>query len=307
MVWDLFSKRRKRERGETPDVLQYDSLPMNLRVQIVHIVTGMYGTPHFHGGNDAARGYSLVAQALKEEHGVFELVQHPKDDLSDVINFFLTQKDVELALDVVELLFRYAVVTIAKQQHYRRLNADVRMTPEQGVGYLNARFREHGVGYEFVSMEIVRVDNQLLHAEAVKPALAFLSQKEFRGPNAEFLEAHSHYRKGDFDDAVVNAAKAFESTLKTICDLRGWKYEANATAKPLINVVMTQGLLPSYFESQLSGIRQVLESTVTMRNKDAGHGAGSTPKDLPEWFCRYAMNVTASAITFLIEAHLNKR
>lgn len=36
-VFDLFSKRRKRERGEGPDVYIYDQIPEPLKVQIVHI------------------------------------------------------------------------------------------------------------------------------------------------------------------------------------------------------------------------------------------------------------------------------
>ena len=36
-IFDLFSKRQKKLRGETPDVYVYDELPNPLRVQIVHI------------------------------------------------------------------------------------------------------------------------------------------------------------------------------------------------------------------------------------------------------------------------------
>ncbi|MDP1861483.1 MAG: hypothetical protein Q8K82_22640, partial [Gemmatimonadaceae bacterium] len=36
-IFDLFSKRQKRLRGEAPDVYTYDRLPEPLRAQIVHI------------------------------------------------------------------------------------------------------------------------------------------------------------------------------------------------------------------------------------------------------------------------------
>ena len=36
-IFDLFSKRQKRLRGEAPDVYTYDEIPEPLRVQIVHI------------------------------------------------------------------------------------------------------------------------------------------------------------------------------------------------------------------------------------------------------------------------------
>lgn len=37
-VFEIFSKRQKRERGEVPDVYQYEDIPQPLRVQIVHIL-----------------------------------------------------------------------------------------------------------------------------------------------------------------------------------------------------------------------------------------------------------------------------
>ena len=35
-VFDIFSKRQKRLRGEAPDVYKYDEIPPHLRVQIIH-------------------------------------------------------------------------------------------------------------------------------------------------------------------------------------------------------------------------------------------------------------------------------
>ena len=48
------------------------------------------------------------------------------------------------------------------------------MTVDDAVVELNTRFREHGIGYQFESNKIVRVDSQFLHQEAVKPALQLL-------------------------------------------------------------------------------------------------------------------------------------
>lgn len=36
-IYELFSKRQKRLRGEVPDVYQYETIPPELRVQVVHI------------------------------------------------------------------------------------------------------------------------------------------------------------------------------------------------------------------------------------------------------------------------------
>ena len=44
-IFDLYSKRRKAERGEVPDVYIYDKIPSGLRVQIVHIWGDAIGNP----------------------------------------------------------------------------------------------------------------------------------------------------------------------------------------------------------------------------------------------------------------------
>jgi len=36
-IFDLFSKRQRRLRGDIPDIYTYDDLPNELRVQIVYI------------------------------------------------------------------------------------------------------------------------------------------------------------------------------------------------------------------------------------------------------------------------------
>jgi len=42
-IFDLFSKRQKRLRGEVPDIYTYDDIPQSLRVQIVHIIRDCIG------------------------------------------------------------------------------------------------------------------------------------------------------------------------------------------------------------------------------------------------------------------------
>ncbi len=41
--YELFSKRQKRLRGEVPDVYQYETIPQELRVQVVHIWRDVLG------------------------------------------------------------------------------------------------------------------------------------------------------------------------------------------------------------------------------------------------------------------------
>jgi len=173
---------------------------------------------------------------------------------------------------------------------------------------LNERFREHGVGYQFESGEIIRVDSEFLHSEAVKPVLAILRDGSFKGANDEFLAAHDHYRHGRYKECLVDALKSFESTMKTICSIRGWVTQPTDTAKNLIEHCFNNGLFPAYFSSQFSSLRSLLESGIpTVRNKNGGHGQGVAPIAVPEYLARYALNLTATTVLLMVEAHQSKK
>lgn len=301
-VFDLFSKRQKRARGEVADVYVYDKLPRQLRVQIVHIVQDAFGVDHY-SSNHVSSAYSTIKQALCREYGLFELVNHSRSDAESVFNFFLAEESTERALDVVELCFKYISLVILDDPHYR-FHTDRKIEPEGALDELNERFKEHGVGYQFESNELIRVDSEFLHSEAVKPTLMVLREDGFKGANEEFLLAHEHYRHGRYKECLVDSLKAFESTMKAICKLRGWATQPTDTAKTLIATCFANGLVPAYLESQFGSIRNLLESGVpTVRNKNGGHGQGSDPVMVPEFLARYGLNLTATNILFLVDAN----
>jgi hypothetical protein len=110
---------------------------------------------------------------------------------------------------------------------------------------LNQRFLEHGVGYQYESGEIIRVDSKLVHAEVVKPALGVLTNPIYSGANEEYLSAHQHYRDGKYKECLNDCLKSFESTMKAICSKRGWTYDKDKdTAKKLIDICFDNGLVP---------------------------------------------------------------
>jgi hypothetical protein len=224
-----------------------------------------------------------------------------------VFKFFLQEEVIERALDVVELCFKIINTSIPGNDSYK-YNTDRKLNAEEAVAELNERFKEHGIGYQFESDELIRLDSDFLHAEAIKPTLMILRGKDFKGANEEFLLAHEHYRHGRHKECLVDALKAFESTMKAICKIRRWPSQPNDTAKTLISTCLDQGLLPSYLESQLGSLRSLLESGVpTVRNKHGGHGQGPDPTVVPEYLARYALNLTATSILFLVEAHTAKK
>lgn len=305
-IFDLFSKRQRRARGEVPDVYVYDDLPNKLRVQIVHIIQDAFGIDNYYGDGQVNELYKYVKQTLCREYGKFELIEYPKSDQHSVLDFFLQTESTEEALDVVELCFKLLATYVAEDQVYQ-YKTNRKMEPADAIQELNERLREHGIGFQFESNELIRVDSEYIHSEAVKPTLAVLKAAEFKGANEEFLLAHEHYRHGRHKECLVDCLKAFESTMKAVCKIRGWAFNPNDTARSLITVCFANELIPTYLETQFASIRSVLESGVpTVRNKNGGHGQGAVPVAVPEYMARYALNLTATNILFLVDAHNSK-
>jgi len=299
-IYDLFSKRQRRLRGEVPDVYVYDKVPSQLRVQVIHIIRDAIGKDHY--GTEYAKGtYTFIHDALCREYGLFELTKYAQSHGESVCNYLLNANNAEHALDVIELAFRVIDTYIRKDEY--QYNTDCKMSADEAITELNQRFKEHGVGFQFESGKLLRVDSQFMHFEAVKPALMVLHGKHYKGANEEFLRAHEHYRHGRHKECLVESLKAFESTMKAICHKRKWPYQQSDTAKALIGICLGNGLIPSYMQSQFSSLRGLLESGVpTIRNKLGGHGQGSQPTTVPEHTARFALNLTATNILFLVES-----
>lgn len=298
-VFDLFSKRQKRLRGEYPDVYVYDELPKAFRVQVVHIIKDALGKDTYNT-NHMSDAYKFVHDTLCREYGLFKLTDSYDESFEQVtFKFFLKEQSVEKVLDVIEMFFRLIDIYFRKNHPDKRFSG-AKLSPDEAIEELNTRFKEHGIGYQFESSEIIRVDSEFIHSEVVKPTLAMLRGEQYAGANDEFLSAHEHYRHGKYKECLNDCLKAFESTMRVICNRRGWEVPSNATASKLIKACVDNNLLPPYLNSQLEN------GVPTVRNKLGGHGQGETPVVVPEHLARYALHLTATTILLLAEADANK-
>jgi hypothetical protein len=302
-VYDLFSKRKKRALGKTTDVFTYDSIPEGLRTQVVHVWRDGIGVPDGYTV-EIDETYQAIVDVLRREYSTFQL--HPANRRGgaheELINWFFTEKDTDKVLDAIELSFVMIERHCSKYGYAGRYQASA--VAQGAVEELNARFREAGVGYQYSDGQIVRVDSQLIHKEVVVPALTVLRGKGFKNAQDEFLSAYEHFRHGKKPEALVDCYKCFESTMKVICTKQKWPFDPKAAAKDLVNVCLSNGLIPSYWQGHFSGLRSVLESAIsTPRNRQAGHGAGVGPApDLPDELVSYVLHMTAATVLFLAEA-----
>lgn len=324
MVNKLYFKRQESIGNEFSDAYQYDVLPKELRIQIYHILTDVFYEVNYTGSQgfqNAFKGFNgdfktLVENTDNELRRVCKIFSREKGRLSlkgntnsvthsmgygALLEFIMSEKNTDDLLTIIELVFEIIEVKASKKDFGKR--SDAYNISKEAVSELNQRFREHGVGYQYENGQIVRVDSEFIHAEAVKPALQLLSNPTYKGAQEEFLKAHEHYRHGRYDAALTDCLKAFESTMKIIIHKRSWVCDKNATSKKLIDCCLANELIPKFWTDQFNSLSNILTSSIgTPRNKLSGHGKGNDEIVVPEHLIQYVLHMTASTIVFLIKA-----
>lgn len=308
-IFDLFSKRQKRLRGEVPDVYQYEDFPIEFRRQVTMISMDVIGTEKWtryyglQGSSEMTTNiYERINTTLCKEYGLFELTKSSRTNSEAIFEYFLNCKNHEHCLDIIELL-ALSIYQIRDHYSYGSQALDA-------IEEINQRFKEHGIGYQFEpeANEIIRVDSQFIHSEVVKPVLKLLTaNKLYQGANDEFLSAHDHYRHGKYKECLNDCLKAFESFLKAIHEKHGWEYDKNKdTAQKLVQGCINNGLIPEYLLSQYQSLGNLLKSGLpTTRNRESGHGQGTEIKEVPEHLASYVLHLTATNLLFLSKCEEN--
>lgn len=303
-MFDLLSKRIKNASGE-PEVYVYDNLPKEFRNQIYYIMKDViepycsYGSGNLWNtlhdmfarekGLKKLGSYEVIWEAYGE-HNVEEYLDYSSTmDLLDFIDF---------TFNIFDKLLREI-----KPEYEYNYNPSKKI--DDAITELNFRFRQHGLGYEFANGEIIRIDSTFIHNNIIKPALKLIYDEGFSGAEEEMRRAFEYRRKVDNKNAILEAGKAFESTMKAICDKKGYLYNKDKdTAQKLIEILESNNFYPAYMTAHLTSVRTTLRTGVpVVRNKNAGHGQGSAIVDVPDEFAEYALNLAASNIVLLVSIY----
>ncbi len=300
-IFDLFSKRQKKLRGEVPEVLTFDYIPNSLRVKIVHIITDVVGADPYDDNHKINSVYECIQNTLCREYGLFQLEDgYNVSNEQQVINFLLQTDDNDKVLDVIELTFKYVDSIIRSDRDYSHY-AVPKLSPDDSISELNDRFKEEGIGYSFEGGELIRVDSTYVHSEITKPTISLLWNRKFQGANEEYLKAHEHYRHGRNKECLTECLKTFESVMKIICKEKGWEFNESDTSRKLIQICFKNELVPTFTQNQFTSLQNLLESGIpTIRNKLGGHGQGQIPQKVDDEMTRYGLNLTGTNIIFLI-------
>ena len=327
---NLFSKRTFKD-NKKPLVFEYNNFPPKLKAQIIFVFREIFTLKvertllsYGQSPNDDYWEYILHKIEIKlcEEYGRFELFDNSErfsyniyERISIYLNDFATTNEI---LDLIECVFNFKKFTeqhTTTWKHVRKDRPDEisynwgidNLSLDQYIIKLNDRFKEHNIGYRFESGQIIKVSSEYSHSEITVPTLQLVSDTDYKTANDEFLEAHKHYKKGEFEEALVDCRKASESCLKIICQKRNWSFDKKkATFKDLIKIVIDNGLISIIHESGFSGLRAVLESvTVLCNDKKVVHGKGTAKITIHDYEVEYVLNITATTLLLLIKTEQN--
>lgn len=298
-MYKLYSERIKNRDGEA-EVYIYDEFSEAFRNQVFYLMLDVLNKC----SNNNEKFWDILFDRFAREKGVkldIEEAEWGNYGKRCFEKYIAIASGIDF-LDMLDLVFHIIDDGLRKIQFKRESELDIKEVIDKAIEELNYRFKQHNLGYEFLNSEIIRIDNKILHQEVVKPALKLLYEEGFDGAEEEFRKAFEYRRKGDNRNAILEAGKSFESTMKTICDKKGYTYDkAKDTAKTLIKILESNNFYPTYMSSHMASLRTTLETGLpVVRNKNAGHGQGSTVVSISDEFAEYALNLAATNIVLLV-------
>lgn len=299
MAFKFFSQRQRGE--DVPDVLQYDDLPVEFRNQFMYILSDVCNS-----ANDELAMF--LAKQYCREKGFRKLgryVIHDSNTAFQALEEYVEKSTDDELLDLIDFICSTLNWLISSQNLTRYLLYETPNVIRHAFVELNGRFKQHNLGYEVTNGQLMRIDNQTVHAQYVKPALQLLCDEEFAGAEEEYRNAFEARRAGNNKDAILNAGKCFESVMKTICEKKKYDFDKQRdSAKSLVKILKTNGFFPTYMETHLGGVVTTLESGApTVRNKVAGHGQGSEITEAPDYLVDYVLGLVAVNTVLLVKLY----
>lgn len=167
---------------------------------------------------------------------------------------------------------------------------------------VNKILYKHSLGYQIdiVKDQIIRVDSKHIYQETIQQVLLLLNDIQFENVDDEYRKAYEELKNGNYEGTLVEANKAFESTMKIICELKGYGLPSKHTASALIAHLRKNSFIENFQDEKFNGLAKTLQSISISRNNQAGHGQGIKKRDLSVMFAEYALQITASNILLLI-------
>ena len=250
----------------------------------------------------------FLAKQYCREKGFRKLgryVIHDSNTAFQALEEYVEKSTDDELLDLIDFICSTLNWLISSQNLTRYLLYETPNVIRHAFVELNGRFKQHNLGYEVTNGQLMRIDNQTVHAQYVKPALQLLCDEEFAGAEEEYRNAFEARRVGNNKDAILNAGKCFESVMKTICERKQYNDNVgNYAASALLETLKKNNFFPPYMSNHLTNVIETLKSGApTVRNKVAGHGQGSEITEAPDCLVDYVLGLVAVNSVLLVKLY----
>ena len=280
-VFDLLSQRIRNSNGE-PEVYIYDELPEGFRNQVYYIM-----------------------QDIVDLYNEYNYSHYITNLWNELHNMFAREKGLKrLGTYYKEMSKQYGKHNIGEYLD-RASTIDILDLIDYVFNYFDKKVRNEKMIYD--DTYTFQLDTNV--DAAIKELNFRFNDEEFSGAEEEIKRAIEYRRESDNKNAILEAGKAFESTMKTICDKKGYKYDKTKdNAQKLIHILEANNFYPTYMTSHLTNLRTTLETGLpVVRNKNAGHGQGNSILNVSDEFAEYALNLAATNIVLLIKVYRNTK
>ncbi|HRR77623.1 MAG TPA: abortive infection family protein [Ruminococcus sp.] len=211
-------------------------------------------------------------------------------------NFFESDKQDNDSLSVQPIYYIFSIIEL----QFSELSKN---EADEYTKVINATFSKNNLPWLLINGKIIKVDAQQFECELKAKALEQMkelkdAEPKFQSAFIELTTAVEALENGDYQSAINNAGKSYESVLKVILGVD--KGSANElTQKYKDTLLRVPATMPvGGFESQ------VMKSLPFIRNNSgADHGAGAKEVVISKPMAKLAVNLAAALDTYLIEEY----
>lgn len=281
MLLDVYSIR---EADNIRDIFKYDNPTQMFKNRLFYLMKDVMEIIEFvklYKGITLHCGIARnISETYLERPDVFQ-----NDFISGFEKLINSQNSINFFLDLIEIFFNQYQGN--KQTILKSINKILLLD---------------SLGYQIdeIKNQVIRIDSSHNYQEVIKPTLLLLNDDKFKNIDDEYRKAFEELKNGNYESVLVEANKAFESTMKIICDLKGYGLPKKHSATTLIAHLRQNDFITNFQDEKFNGLAKTLESISITRNNQAGHGQGSQTRNLSVIFAEYALRVTASNILLLL-------
>jgi hypothetical protein len=305
-IKDLLFRRMKRLKGEIPDYYSY-KLNEKVRHKLIGTildfeVRGEFDDLVIHIERELGKNISSeYSSSAKIQDFMFNC---PEDEFLSII---------EILISIKFSNYKNAVYH-DRNSYPSSKTISLRKNVQSFINTINKTFKVDKIGYEIVPASlpnlpyiIVPFNSKYLYVETIKEPMSLLYDAKFEGPLNEFELALDDYRNEKYEDTIHKSNKSYESTLKTILDLKKIDFNPSKEKIPqLVQKIQDEtDIIDSSFRDIVNPFMSILKKGPNIiRNMEGiGHGQGMDVKEMEKSYANFVLRLTGTYIVFLIERY----